>query len=92
MEAALVESKPNTRKNKILKQKVVNKFDMPIKNVVTVEESDDIESEYDFEEEVDDDVAKRVAAQRQKSKAGISPLTKTIKTKRVLINNPASTS
>lgn len=69
----------------------MSEFSVPIEDVVSVEESEYTESDYESEKEVDEDIDKSVVAQRAKAKARKVVSTKKGTTKGVLIKKLAST-
>lgn len=78
LEEALVESKYNTRNKKILKKKAMIEFEVPIEEVVPVEKSNGDDNEEDTKKDIDEDVAKNIAACRGKVKTGdVPPVKKT---------------
>lgn len=62
MDASLKENKPNTRKKKILRKRSVVEFDIPLEEMVDVEEVN-----HEIEMDVDDDVACGVSQHRTKT-------------------------
>lgn len=64
------------RKKKILKNKSVIELEVPTKDVVPVEKSDDTEDDDDIEKDIDEDTTKCIEARRVKAKTGVVLLIK----------------
>lgn len=102
MEDALVARKHYTQKRKSMKKKTVIEIELPIEEVVLVEESEEIESDQesdndfdanvdaDFYDEVNKDVVRSVDSRRAKSKGVFVVSPNKGKAKGVLIKKPVS--